>query len=141
MSFYLTHFSRSNISSLRSIPNLTPETKVIVVVYIVQGLNLRSRDLFSLSDAYVKLQLGSTKIVDRPNFVKDQTNPVFGKRFVLHGSLPRDQHLQISVLDHDNCFADDLIGTTCVDIEDRYQSCHALSIGLPLEYSSSGLYC
>lgn len=65
------------------------ETSIIVVAYIVQGKNLRSRDIFSLSDAYVKLELGKEKIIDRPNYVKDQSNPLFGRRFVMHGRLPR----------------------------------------------------
>lgn len=76
-------------SRLHFIPKLAAETDVTVVVYIVQGLNLRSRDIFSLSDAYVKLEYGKEKIVDRPNFVKDQANPIFGRRLVLHGRIPR----------------------------------------------------
>ncbi|XP_065073914.1 fer-1-like protein 6 [Ochlerotatus camptorhynchus] len=123
---------------LRSIPNLITETNVTVVVYIVQGLNLRSRDIFSLSDAYVKLEYGNEKIVDRPNFVKDQANPIFGRRFVMHGRLPRDQALKVSVIDRDTCSSDDLIGSTIIDIEDRFRTRHFATFGLPQEFNTTG---
>ncbi|XP_055604569.1 fer-1-like protein 6 [Uranotaenia lowii] len=129
--------SRSNIL-LRSIPTIMADTKLTIVVYIVQGLNLRSRDMFGLSDPYVKLEYGKNKLSDRPNYVKNQTNPVFGKRFVMQGQLPRDQILTIAVVDHDICTADDLIGVTKIDIEDRTRSSHFLNLGLPFEYSSLG---
>ncbi|XP_055527083.1 otoferlin [Wyeomyia smithii] len=123
---------------LRSIPTLTTNPHVIVVVYIVQGLNLRSRDIFSLSDAYVTIEYGKQKIVDRPNYVKDRSNPLFGRRFVLHGLIPKDQTLRISVIDRDTCSPDDLIGMTEIDIEDRFRSRHFASLGLPEEYNPTG---
>ncbi|XP_053686796.1 fer-1-like protein 6 [Sabethes cyaneus] len=123
---------------LRSIPALVTVSQLTVVVYIVQGLNLRSRDIFSLSDAYVTLEYGKQKIVDRPNYVKDRSNPIFGRRFVLHGEIPRDQILRISIVDRDTCSPDDLIGTTEIDIEDRFRSRHCMCLGFPEEYSSNG---
>ncbi|KXJ78396.1 hypothetical protein RP20_CCG004777 [Aedes albopictus] len=123
---------------LRAIPKLMSETSIIVVAYIVQGKNLRSRDIFSLSDAYVKLELGKEKIIDRPNYVKDQSNPLFGRRFVMHGRLPRDHNLKISVIDRDTCSPDDLIGTTTIDVEDRFRTRHFATFGLPQEYNASG---
>ncbi|XP_055621532.1 otoferlin-like [Toxorhynchites rutilus septentrionalis] len=127
----------SNIPLL-SIPAIMGETNLIVVVYVVQALNLRSRDIFSLSDAYVKLEYGKDKITDRPNYFKDRSNPVFGRRFVLHGQLPRDHLLKISVIDRDTCSLDDLIGTTTIDIEDRFRTQHFACYGLPQEYNLSG---
>ncbi|XP_062543493.1 otoferlin [Armigeres subalbatus] len=123
---------------LRSIPKLIAETNIIVVVYIVQGKNLRSRDIFSLSDAYVKLEFGDERIVDRSHFIKDQSNPLFGRRFVMHGRLPRDNALKISVIDRDTCSPDDLIGSTTIDIEDRFRTRHFAMFGLPQEYNAYG---
>ncbi|XP_058828007.1 otoferlin [Topomyia yanbarensis] len=123
---------------LRSLPALSTETQIMVVVYVIQGLNLRSRDIFSLSDAYIKLEYGKEKIVDRPNYVKDRSKPVFGRRFVLHGRLPRDQIMKISVVDRDTCSSDDLIGATTIDIEDRYRSRHFVSMGVPEEFNCTG---
>ncbi|XP_058456835.1 myoferlin-like [Malaya genurostris] len=127
----------SNIH-LRSMPAVVTETQVMVIAYIVQGVNLRSRDIFSLSDAYIKLEYGKEKAIDRPNYVKNQSNPVFGRRFMLTGRLPRDQFLKISIMDRDTCSADDLIGSTVIDIEDRFRSRHFMSLGIPQEFNSTG---
>lgn len=50
----------------------------------------------------------------------------------------RNNELKISVWDYNNLQADQLIGTTVIDLEDRLRSKYGAMCGLPLEYSSSG---
>lgn len=50
----------------------------------------------------------------------------------------RDQTLKISVIDRDTCSSDDLIGSTIIDIEDRFRSRHFATFGLPQEYNTTG---
>lgn len=120
------------------VSNLICEFPVLVRVYIVQGLNLRSKDVFGYSDAFIKIEFGSKVISDRAHYVQNQYNPIFGKRFQVTGCIPKDRLLKISVYDQDSNTKSDLIGCTVIDLEDRMRSKYLAACGLPEEYSSSG---
>ncbi|XP_037953127.1 otoferlin isoform X2 [Teleopsis dalmanni] len=111
--------------------------KIIVRIYIVQGIQFRPHDKNSQSDSYVKITLGTKSIFNRAHYVPNQSNPVFGKCFQMEGVLPRDHMLEISVFDR-NRLRDDIIGTTLVDLEDRWRTKHRATVGLPREYSQHG---
>ncbi|XP_020816965.1 otoferlin isoform X2 [Drosophila serrata] len=111
--------------------------KLIVRVYIVQGIQIRPRDLKGDSDCYVKLYLGGKTYSDRANYSPNHSNPVFGRLFELEASLPGDHMLQIVVHDHDK-IKDEIIGHTIIDLEDRWRTRHRATVGLPNEYSKSG---
>ncbi|XP_037905651.1 fer-1-like protein 6 [Hermetia illucens] len=120
----------------QEICSLLVDMEVVVRVYIVQGLRIRSMDRYSESDSYVKLQFGDKVISDRANYIPNQTNPVFGKVFQIEGIIPREHILHISLYDRD--LFDDLIGCTNIDLEDRLRSKHRAAIGISNEYSESG---
>ncbi|XP_049542639.1 myoferlin [Anopheles darlingi] len=113
-------------------------TSIVVVVYVVQALNLTSRDIMSDSDAYIFLSFGDQCVRDRAYYVPNQASPVFGRRFELKGTLPRDQMLKLSIYDRDYATPDDLIGSTYIDIEDRHHSQHRPGFGLPKVYNTVG---
>ncbi|XP_053673937.1 myoferlin [Anopheles nili] len=115
--------------------------EIIVVVYVVQALNLTSRDIMSESDAYIVVAYGGQRVRDRAYYIPNQASPVFGRRFEMRGTLPRDQILHISIYDRDFVSSDDLIGSTCIDIEDRFRSKHVPAFGLPSFFTSKGSNC
>ncbi|XP_050093922.1 fer-1-like protein 4 [Anopheles aquasalis] len=121
----------------RPVASATP-TSIVVVVYVVQALNLTSRDIMSDSDAYIFLSFGDHCVRDRAYYIPNQASPVFGRRFELKGSLPRDQMLKLSIYDRDYASPDDLIGSTYIDIEDRHYSHHRPGFGLPKHYCTTG---
>lgn len=47
----------------QTITNLITETKIIVRLYIVQGINLRSKDIYGSSDSYIKVEYGKNKVI------------------------------------------------------------------------------
>lgn len=114
------------------------EMPILIRVYIVQGLNFRSRDTFSNSDAFVKVEFGDQEISDRAHYIPNQSNPVFGRRFQLSGVIPRDTILKVSVHDQDSMSRNDLIGVTKIDIEDRVRTKYLANCGLPEEFNSFG---
>lgn len=118
--------------------SLLVEKPIAVRVYIVQGRNLRSKDLFGYSDAYIRVKLGAQEISDRSNYIPNEFSPVFGKSFQLCGFLPQDTQLKISVYDRDTLSRDDLIGYTKIDLEDRVQSKYCANCGIPREFNSTG---
>lgn len=51
----------------------------LVRVYIVKGLNLKSKEFTGQSNPYVVLNCGNKHIADRNNYVPNSVNPIFGK--------------------------------------------------------------
>jgi hypothetical protein len=52
----------------------------------------------------------------------DQPNPKFHRHFDFDVEFPGAAPLVIEAFDYDDLFGDDLIGTTIVDLDDRYFS-------------------
>lgn len=69
--------------------SLITETKIVVRIYIVQGINLCSKDSHGNSDSYLKVEYGTDKITDRAHYVPNQANPIFGKKFQVTGVIPK----------------------------------------------------
>lgn len=115
------------------------EVSIVARIYVVRGINLRSRDAYSDSDAYICVEFGKMKIIDRDNFVKNQVNPYFGRCFEIKGLIPQDHILKVSLRDRDfsEC-TDDLIGETLIDLEDRMFTKHRAFFGLAEEYNMFG---
>ena len=111
---YLTHFDElsKNILTTRS---------VIVRVYLLELNNLAKRDAFSESDPYVIIRVsGVEKVNEHAHYMDEQRNCKWYKCYDILTELPGNSSLTIQVMDYDPIFADELIGETTVDIEDRY---------------------
>ncbi|XP_073956437.1 otoferlin-like isoform X2 [Choristoneura fumiferana] len=112
-------------------------SKYLVRVYVVKA-NLLAKDLTEKSHPYVTVQCGRKLLGDRNSHATKTVNPVFGKMYELRASLPEDYLLKVSLLNCDTCEPDDLIGTTCIDLEDRVYTKHRASVGLATEYNLVG---
>lgn len=99
---------------------LLRKTKCLVRIYMISGADLASRDMGGFSDPYLILKLGRQVVNDRKNYILDEPNPFFCKRFDFETTFPGCPMLRIDAMDYDLLFSDDLIGTTNVDLEDRY---------------------
>ena len=107
----------------------------IVRVYMIKGESLSSRDAGSESDPYLILAIGDTVFNERDNYQLDEPNPGFYKSFDFVATLPGCPQLILHVMDYDDLFGDDLIGTTYVDLEDRYFLPEWRAINdIPIEY-------
>ena len=83
-----------------------------------------------------KSRSGRRQIIDdRDNYIPSNLNPIFGRMFELSATIPLDHTLTISVMDWDRLSADDLIGETSIDLENRLLSEHRALCGLPETYS------
>ncbi|XP_076388298.1 otoferlin isoform X5 [Megachile rotundata] len=111
---------------------------VLVRVYIVKANDLHPCDLNGKADPYVVLQLGGKRISDKEHYVSKQLNPVFGKCFEIEATFPQDSLLTVQVLDWDLVGADDMIGETKIDLENRFYSRHRATCGLAKKYDESG---
>lgn len=99
---------------------LLTTNKCIVRAYMVSAYDLASRDVGGFSDPYLKITCGDKVISERDNYILDEPNPDFCKHYDFSTIFPGCPPLQIDVMDYDDLFGDDLIGSTSVDLEDRY---------------------
>ncbi|EZA54735.1 Otoferlin [Ooceraea biroi] len=113
--------------------------KFLVRLYVVKGINLQPKDpLSGKSDPYLCVKLGKNSISDRKNYIANQLNPTFGRMFEIEASFPQDYMLVIQVWDYDIATADDLIGETRIDIENRFYSRHRAHCGIAKVYNTGG---
>ena len=82
------------------------------------------------SDPYIKIKIGKKLISDKKNYIPNSLDPLFGRMFEVPARLPMENTLTITVMDHDSISADDLIGETKIDLENRFLSHHRPRCGL-----------
>jgi hypothetical protein len=115
------------------IPSTAP-VPVIVRLYVVRAYGLTPKDDNGKNDAYLIIKLGKEKIDTRDNYIPNDIDPVFGSFFELKAVLPIDHELKIQIKDYDLISADDLIGETVIDLENRYLTKHRATVGIADEY-------
>jgi len=115
--------------------SLLSETRCVIRLYIISGYDISSRDNGSASDPYLFIQCNEKTYNERDNYQMDQSNPEFHKMYDFEGKFPGSTPLKIQVWDYDAIFGDDLVGTTNVDLEDRFFSLEWNSlVDKPIEY-------
>lgn len=95
---------------------------VTVRLYVIKAEGLAALDGGNSSDPYLCARLGDTEFSCRDQVVKDTLKPYFGHCFQFETLLPGPTQLQLAIYDWDVIGKDDLIGTTTIDLEDRYFS-------------------
>jgi len=102
---------------------------------VISAFDLASRDIGSPSDPYLYIRVDDQIKNERDNYLLDEPNPKFLKRFDFDASLPGTSMLFLDVYDYDDIFGDDLIGKTVIDLEDRYFNLNWLTLeDKPIEY-------
>ncbi|XP_019616387.1 PREDICTED: myoferlin-like [Branchiostoma belcheri] len=126
----------------RTEPHL-PEMPVecVVRVYVVRAIGLQPHDTSGLADPYLSISCGDYTVDDIENYIPNTLDPIFGRMYEFTTRLPQDKDLHISVYDKDVLSADDLIGQTTIDLEDRYLSRHRATCGLPRRYHRKTINC
>lgn len=123
----------------KSLPKAECETCVLRV-YVIDAEGLQPKDSNGKSDPYVKLQVGKKKMSSRDQYKPNTLDPVFGQLFEMKVFLPLEKLLVLSVIDYDAVGRDDDIGSTTIDLENRYTSRHRATVGLPSNYYDKGKF-
>eukprot|EP00455_Lapot_gusevi_P005654 TRINITY_DN1241_c0_g1_i9.p2 TRINITY_DN1241_c0_g1~~TRINITY_DN1241_c0_g1_i9.p2 ORF type:complete len:435 (-),score=156.41 TRINITY_DN1241_c0_g1_i9:61-1365(-) len=95
--------------------------EVFVRVYILQGHRLNPKDSDGSSDPYLIVKLAGHRVSTRDRYIKSNLEPDFYEAFEFPCTLPGDSRLEVKVMDWDG-IGDDLIGSTVIDLEDRWFS-------------------
>ena len=95
-------------------------------VYVLKGIGLRPTNSRGLAEPYVIAELGSKRLGDKKDAIKDTLYPPFYKMFEFKPTFPGASLLKLkvmsvseSLLDTDG---DEFIGETSIDLEDRWYS-------------------
>ena len=131
----INNYKNDNPEILNQLKNITKYEKltrailikkeVIIRLYILQLRNLPNKDIGSESDPYIKIYLGSTlKINEQKNYIEDSNNADWYKQYDIVTEFPGESTIKIEVWDYDPVFKDELIGSTSIDLEDRYYQSH-----------------
>lgn len=88
-------------------------------VYVLRGINLAPRDYNGTSDPYLIVKCGKKKFSTRKRYIQKNLNPGFYESFEFPVTIPGNGNVNIGVWDYDG-IGDDLIGSTSIDIEDRW---------------------
>ena len=101
--------------------NILVKHKVLIRIYVLELNDLAKKDQFSESDPYIKIYLGEDlKVNEQKNRIDDVKHCKWYKHYDILSELPGDSTLTLEVWDYDPVFADELIGATKIDLEDRY---------------------
>ncbi|MCQ2816272.1 MAG: hypothetical protein MJ252_03300 [archaeon] len=96
-------------------------TNIIVRVYVLRLWELAKKDEFSESDPFIKIYLGDKLIINESDkYQEDQKYCEWNKYYDIPCDMPGCGELKIECWDYDDLLSDDLIGSTNIDLEDRY---------------------
>lgn len=119
---------------------LNEKTTCKVQLYMIEGFDFAKRDIDSLSDPYLVIKSGRHAFNEREHYQLDTSEPKFFKCFEFLAEFPGTKPVEISAYDYDDFFGDELIGSTTVDLDDRYFSYEWQAIeDKPVEFRK--LYC
>jgi len=95
---------------------------LIVRVYVLEGYQLVPKDFGGGNDPYVRVKCGRHDIKDIEARKKNTSRPPFFKCYELDINFPQDTLLEVGVWDWDRIGADDMVGMSKIDLENRYFS-------------------
>ncbi|KAH8869934.1 Myoferlin [Schistosoma japonicum] len=126
----LRYFEKLSVAS-------DPE-ECLLRIYIIRAIDLQPSDSSGLADPYVEITVGHHKVNSKDKYIPNTLNPEFGKMFQMKCILPIEKELHVMVKDYDAVGADDIIGKTDIDLENRRLTKYRATCGLPQSYYVSG---
>jgi len=91
----------------------------VVRVYVLEGYQLVPKDSDGKNNPYITILNGKEIIKDVQTKKQETSRPQFFKCYELHCSFPQQSVITVQCWDWDQIGADDLIGQTKIDLENR----------------------
>jgi hypothetical protein len=114
--------ARTGPSDFTSLPS--KQEKVIVRLYVIRAFKLTAKDFGGSSDPFLQVSHGSgfCHVIDdkQRSLRKGTLNPDFYTSYEFEAMIPGDSEIQISVFDYDAIGSNEIIGSTVIDIENRW---------------------
>ena len=124
-SFKVIEVSKLENSKSLDLEEMYMPRKLVVRVYVIKGIQFIPKSKNGKATPFLRLSTGKNKDqnFDDISNRKDKTiNPDFFKCYELYANLPGDSKLTITAYDYSALGLHDMIGSTVIDIENRYFS-------------------
>ncbi|VDM64425.1 unnamed protein product [Angiostrongylus costaricensis] len=112
--------------------------KCLLRVYVVEAKRLVSLRKNGMCDPYIIVRCGKQMVSLKKNYRPDTLEPIFGERVEMEITIPLEKDLVITVMDRRKLIADDEIGSTRIDLENRLLSKWRATVGLSKQYTIQG---
>ncbi|PIO67886.1 C2 domain protein [Teladorsagia circumcincta] len=112
--------------------------KCLLRVYIVEAKKLVSQRKNGMCDPYLLVRCGKKMINLKKKYRADTLEPVFGECIEMEVNIPVEKDLIITVMDYRKVIADDTIGSTRIDLENRLLTKWRATVGLSAQYTIQG---
>jgi hypothetical protein len=96
------------------------ETRVMVRLYLLRAYNLPPMDLNGSTDSYPEIELAGKTVSDIESKVELNLNPNYYSSYELYATIPGAANLKVSIFDADRIGARDFVGSTSIDLENRW---------------------
>jgi hypothetical protein len=97
------------------------KTDMITRLYVLKLKDLAAKDICGTSDPYIKIYIGDKLFIDESKNHQNYTlNCDWCKYYDIPCTMPGSGYLRLEVWDYDHLLSDDFIGSTTIDLEDRY---------------------
>ncbi|GMT28153.1 hypothetical protein PFISCL1PPCAC_19450, partial [Pristionchus fissidentatus] len=116
----------------------TGPVECVVRVYMVEAKDLVAARRSGICDPYVVVRLGKQKMKLKKSYRADTTEPQFGEMVEFRAVIPIEKDLTISVMDKRTLMADEEIGSTRIDLENRVLSKFRGTVGIADEFVTKG---
>ncbi|GMT00207.1 hypothetical protein PENTCL1PPCAC_22381 [Pristionchus entomophagus] len=116
----------------------TGPVECVVRVYIVEAKDLVAPRSSGICDPYIVVRMGKQKVKLKKGYRADTTEPEFGEMVEFKVQIPMEKDLTISVMDKRTLLADEEIGSTRIDLENRLLSKFRGTVGIADEFVTKG---
>ncbi|CAD6184820.1 unnamed protein product [Caenorhabditis auriculariae] len=110
----------------------------LVRVYVIEAEGLVATRKSGICDPYLVVRCGKQKKNMKKNYRADTTDPVFGEMIEMKVTVPVEKDLVISVMDKRRLLADEELGKTKIDLENRLLTRWRATAGLSRQYTVHG---
>ena len=112
--YELDKFKYSNVDR-----EILKGVKVLIRIYVVDALFNWSQDFQSENDSYIRVEMDGHQTQESRK-IKNNNQPKFFSTFQMEHTLPGASDIRIKFFDSDPLKADEFIGETVIDIEQRF---------------------
>ncbi|XP_075229739.1 ferlin family C2 domain-containing myoferlin misfire [Lycorma delicatula] len=111
--------------------------KVLVRLYVIQGFEIHPPVNLNKPNAFLVVSTPLQTFGNSSTHIRQEANPCFGS-FELELEFPVEYELTVTVMNYDTVRANELIGFTKIDLENRFYSKHRARCGLQTRYETHG---
>lgn len=116
----------------------TGVTRCLLRVYVVEARGLISPRRSGVCDPYLVVRCGKKKKNLKKFYRPDTVAPIFGELIEMEVAIPLENTVTLTLMDRRRLLADDEIGSTTIDLENRLLTKWRAMVGLSRQYTVHG---